>query len=84
MFEFLNTLSVADKINALLLITALIGIFLTYGQTRHTYKTQKAAFFKDLYSIHWKLNFLCFYGRSKIKFGAVSSAIFAIEQPQGT
>ncbi|MFL6214215.1 MAG: hypothetical protein ACJ74J_10040 [Blastocatellia bacterium] len=41
----------ADIINALLLLAAVIGIFLTYHQTQQTYKTQKATFFKDLYSM---------------------------------
>lgn len=51
MFQFQKTISIADIINVLLLLAAVIGIFLTYRQTRHTYKTQKATFFKDLYSI---------------------------------
>jgi hypothetical protein len=51
MLQFQKTISIADIINALLLLAAVIGIFLTYRQTRHTYRTQKATFFKDLYSI---------------------------------
>jgi hypothetical protein len=51
MFQFQTTLSIADVINAFLLLAAVIGIFLTYRQIQHTYKTQKANFFKDLYSM---------------------------------
>jgi hypothetical protein len=50
MFQFQNTISVADVINAFLLIVAIIGIAFTYRQIRESHKTQKATFFKDLYS----------------------------------
>jgi hypothetical protein len=50
MFQSQNAFSVADLINTGLLLVAIIGIFLTYRQIREGYKTQKAAFFKDLYS----------------------------------
>jgi hypothetical protein len=51
MFQSQNTISIADIINAFLLLAAVAGIFLTYRQIQQTYKTQKAAFFKDLYSM---------------------------------
>lgn len=50
MLEFQPTVTIADILNAVLLVLALIGIFLTYKQIRYNYKTQNAAFFKDLYS----------------------------------
>jgi hypothetical protein len=40
----------ADLINAGLLIVAVVGIWLTYLQLRTSSKTQKATFFKDLYT----------------------------------
>ncbi len=45
-----NTVSIADIINAILLIVAVIGIYFTYREAKQTRKTQKASFFKDLYS----------------------------------
>lgn len=51
MFQFQNSISVADIINGLLLLAAVIGIFLTYRQIQQTSKTQQATFFKDLYSM---------------------------------
>ena len=50
MFQFENTFSIADLINAGLLIVAIIGICFTYQQIKESHKTQKATFFKDLYS----------------------------------
>jgi hypothetical protein len=50
MFQFENTYSIADLINAGLLFVAIVGIFLTYRQIKGSHKTQKATFFKDLYS----------------------------------
>ena len=50
MLAFQPTVTIADIINGILLILALIGIFLTFKQIRHNDKTQKAAFFKVLYS----------------------------------
>ncbi|CAG0940896.1 hypothetical protein BROC_01205 [Candidatus Brocadiaceae bacterium] len=43
-------LSFADGINAILLFVAIIGIVFTAHQIRESHKTQKATFFKDLYS----------------------------------
>jgi hypothetical protein len=50
MFQFQNNVSVTDLINGILLIVAIVGIFLTYRQIRIGYKTQKAGFFKEIYS----------------------------------
>jgi len=50
MLQFQNTYSIADLINAGLLLAAIGGIFLTYRQIKESHKTQKATFFKDLYS----------------------------------
>mgnify|MGYP001586538931 CR=1 len=50
MFQLQNTVSIADIMNAALLIVAIIGIFFTYRQIKGSYKTQKATFFKELYS----------------------------------
>ena len=50
-FQFQNNISVADIINMFLLLVAVIGVFLTYLQTRQAYKIQKTTFFKDLYSM---------------------------------
>jgi hypothetical protein len=50
MFQFENIYSIADLINIGLLFVAIIGIFLTYRQIKESHKTQKATFFKDLYS----------------------------------
>lgn len=47
----LNTeVSVGDIANVLLLIIAIFGIYYTYLQIESNYKTQKASFFKELYS----------------------------------
>jgi hypothetical protein len=47
----LNTeVSAGDIANVLLLIAAIIGIYYTNLQMRSNYKTQKASFFKELYS----------------------------------
>lgn len=47
----LNTeISVGDIANVLLLIVAIFGIYYTYLQIESNYKTQKASFFKELYS----------------------------------
>jgi len=50
MFQFQSNVSVTDLINGVLLIVAILGIFLTYRQIRISYKTQKATFFKEIYS----------------------------------
>ena len=50
MLQFKNTISISDLINTFLLIVGVIGIFLAYRQIKDGYKTQKATFFKDLYS----------------------------------
>jgi hypothetical protein len=50
MFQFQSNVSVTDLINVALLVVAIIGIFLTYRQIRIGYKTQKATFFKEIYS----------------------------------
>ena len=50
MLQFQPVVTIADVINAVLLVSALIGIFLTYKQIKFNTKTEKAAFFKDLYS----------------------------------
>jgi hypothetical protein len=50
MKELISSIQVNDLINVLLLLTAVVGIFLTYWQTRLNARTNKAAFFKDLYS----------------------------------
>jgi hypothetical protein len=51
MFRFENTISLADIVNGLLLIVAVIGIFLTLYQIKQSNKTQRASFFKELYSM---------------------------------
>jgi len=48
--QFGNTISIADIINAILLMVAVLGICFTYREAKQTRKTQKATFFKDLYS----------------------------------
>jgi hypothetical protein len=50
MLQFQPTVTIADIIDAILLVLALVGIFLTFKQIKYNDKTQKAAFFKDLYS----------------------------------
>jgi len=50
MFQFKNTISLADIVNGLLLVVATIGIFLTLYQIKQSNKTQRATFFKELYS----------------------------------
>jgi hypothetical protein len=50
MMAFSSTVSLSDIINTSLLLTAVIGIFLTLRQAHQSRKTQNAAFFKDLYS----------------------------------
>ena len=50
MFDFQNTISIADLINIGLLLTAIAGIFLTYIKIREGYKTQRATFYKDIYT----------------------------------
>jgi len=50
MLEFDATLSVGDALNAVLLVTAGVGILLTYGQLRTTHKTTRATFLMDLFS----------------------------------
>jgi hypothetical protein len=51
MLQFQNSITVADIINTLLLLAAVVGIFLTYRQIQQTSKTQRATYFKDLYSM---------------------------------
>ena len=53
MFQFQNTVTLSDLINAALLLIAVLGIFLTYRQMRESYRTQRASFFKELYSTMW-------------------------------
>src|SRR5690349_8360586 len=50
MLDFQNTYSIADIINAFLLGVTSIGIIFTFLQIRAARKTQKATFFKELYS----------------------------------
>jgi hypothetical protein len=45
-----SEVSIGDIADVLLLIAAIIGIYYTNLQMRSNYKTQKAIFFKDLYS----------------------------------
>jgi hypothetical protein len=54
--QFCNTISIADLINAFLLAVAVIGIYFTYCEAKQTRKTQKATFFKDLYSTMYSDN----------------------------
>lgn len=61
MINFQFTISVADVINFALLIMATTGVWLTFRQLKLNYRTQKATFFKDLYSI--------MYGDSDIREG---------------
>ncbi len=49
--SFKNEISVGDIVNIALFILALIGLLFTYRQIKENFKTQKATFFKDLYSI---------------------------------
>jgi hypothetical protein len=49
--QFSWNVSFADIINVFLFLVAVTGIFLTWLQVRRTYKTQKATFFKELYSV---------------------------------
>ena len=49
MFQFQNTVSIADITNIVLLLVAIIGIFFTYYQIKQGFKTQRAVFFKELY-----------------------------------
>ena len=48
--EFQKIITVGDVINLALLVTVLIGILFTYLQMRINTKTQRAIFFKELYS----------------------------------
>ncbi len=48
--KFINTYSIAEIISVILLVIAVIGLFLTYKQLQNTHKTQKAIFFRELYS----------------------------------
>lgn len=50
MLEFQTSYSIADVISLLLLVAAVVGIFLSLKETRETAKTEKAVFFKDLYT----------------------------------
>lgn len=43
-------MSLADYINTGLLLTAVVGIAMTYWQVRSSARTQRASFLKDLYS----------------------------------
>jgi hypothetical protein len=48
MFD-ISTWNTADRINAALLVVAVVGILLTWWQARAGAKTQRAAFLRDLY-----------------------------------
>jgi hypothetical protein len=48
--EFQPNVSIADIINGILLLIAIVGIYLTRSQIRDSRKIQQASFFKELYT----------------------------------
>lgn len=48
--KFSHDVSIGDIVSALLLLTALVGLLFTWLQLRKNNETQRAIFFKDLYS----------------------------------